>query len=587
MGRLYVTNNKEWSIKINNIISTSGFNYNGIYQNENCFLRTYSKLKVETVNYYSDKEGFLAVCGTLIYKNEIGYNMVKHLYDDMKLLPLSEIRKEIMGCYIVSFMHNNIIKTFVDEAGIYACYYTNAKSYFITNSYYYIEKCTKQEINIAGAMDKIISTTSLNNETPFKNIYRLMGDEMIEINLVGDTFKIVNLPIKEYAFNNTETDMDILAELIKKYSMPQAIFGGRNILFGTGGVDSRLVLAGDLAVGIRPELVSWYGKSESVDNDNQDRDIWESIAKNNHLEFSDFDISNIVTQTYDELSLNRYGEHALIYSNNQSWFRFFEELSNCTFINCGMFGERFKSWSINNGKKISIDKFIDIYLEKGGLEIKQISFNNSNVYREEHIKKMFGNVLGLKNYESQLSSSDIENIAETYWSLSSSYFVNYFNLFTYSYSPIGQAEIISYLMRIDYEKKINKKISISIINKLYPKLLETEFFVTRQYVKLNLSQMKLEPLKKVNNHIYILKKSLKTMLEKNRIGKLVINKYRRMKYGKKQFKDKLKWVNLILETDSAKIMNLQLNEYSLVHLEHYIATYFFLCMLDNGQRKNE
>ena len=92
----------------------------------------------------------------------------------------------------------------------------------------------------------------------------------------------------------------------------------------TGGMDSRLTLAGDLAVDFAPILANWQGSPIYMNTKYDDYVVCEKIARENNLEFVSVDVSGDEPHAIDSSMLELLGEYATIYGNNLNWHEIFK-----------------------------------------------------------------------------------------------------------------------------------------------------------------------------------------------------------------------------------------------------------------------
>ena len=87
----------------------------------------------------------------------------------------------MIGSYALAYIQDNKLRIFVDECHTYALYYyIGREGVVVTNTYYHVEKVSKQEFDETVFATMLASVGLCSNRTPFKNIYRLLENEYIE-----------------------------------------------------------------------------------------------------------------------------------------------------------------------------------------------------------------------------------------------------------------------------------------------------------------------------------------------------------------------------------------------------------------------
>ncbi len=341
-----------------------------------------------------------------------------------------------------------------------------------------------------------------------------------------------------------------------------------------GGVDSRLVLSANLDAGIRPGLISWYGVSEKMDNDEEDCRIWSDIARNNGLAYNSFDISEQNVYTMNQKSLYKYGEHAVHYGNNRKWYHFFEQ-DRSGFLDSGLFGERLKTWSLF-GHKVTISGFVRDYIRKNGMEPEQIAFGSMREYEHNMQKKLVA-VLRKEGILNDVADpDDLEVVAQDYWDCAHHYMADFMNVFTCSFPVFGQKEVSELIKYFNYDEKDGKKLSVRMIRELYPGLLDEPFFCTRMHMTADADSGMLKTEDGGTAYMAGLRGRFRNILLMHSAGKAVLNFYRRRRYGDGILEQKQRWTDKINRLRITSQLSLKLNRNSMYHVEHYAAAFYRL-----------
>ena len=336
-----------------------------------------------------------------------------------------------------------------------------------------------------------------------------------------------------------------------------------------------------MAEEVRPCLISWSGKSEKMDNDEEDCGIWSDIAQKMGLEFSKFDISESESFKFSKKLFLKYGEYSTIYSGNKKWFNFFEG-DNSGFWDCGLFGERLKTWSLFD-RKVNREEFVRGYIRSKGLELEQIDL--SEEIKTEYVsnikRKLYQYIDKTGSTGNVLDRDVLEILAQDYWSCGHYYMSDFFNIFTYSFPVFGEQRIVELIKKFTCFEKSNKRLSLRIIKEMQPELVDIPFFCTRKWMIFDKESgiFRAENERK-NKKMIGIREKVKDNLLKSTVGKNLLNFYRRKKYGNVEEKRKIYWIDKINKTKIAKQISLSLNEHSLYHMEHYVSVLSKLILLE-------
>ena len=179
MGKLLFTNNQDWENILRGIYSRNELNKNYSSNGLTCYAKRY----VDSENCYFDNDGVVAIIGTWAYLNDDNPFNLNVIYQDLKSEDkgVDYVRKYLIGSYALAYIQDNKLRIFVDECHTYALYYyIGREGVVVTNTYYHVEKVSKQEFDETVFATMLASVGLCSNRTPFKNIYRLLENEYIE-----------------------------------------------------------------------------------------------------------------------------------------------------------------------------------------------------------------------------------------------------------------------------------------------------------------------------------------------------------------------------------------------------------------------
>lgn len=529
MGKIFLTNSNKWNSNLKECFKNAGFEENGYIKKE-YYLTTYSKLSVDTENLYVDNNDFVACCGTMIYKSMIGKKALVELLADLKNKQLKDIRKDMLGSYAVIYSIDNELKCFIDETGTYALYYYNCNGeYIFTNTYYHIERETKQELNALCLLERHIENCIVGAETPFKNIYRVLADELIIIN--NDTKNVEKRLIEANIYHlNSKEIVSIAKELndeAKGILEKSKLVLNKPQLFLTGGVDSRLILGNYLAIGIEPTLGAWYGAPMTMNTKDEDYKTVIEIATHIGVNSRIYDMSE--EDIYNDISVqefDKFGEYATIYNNNSAWHSILSD-KTIQYADYGYFGETLKEWNVLDGinnKRVSLDWFVEKYISRFGLENpeKQIG-GYDELYKK--LRGAFSKIaISEQIDEKNMSREDCMCLYYWYRLYADTLVYQYANMYCYAYPLYAQKRIADMINGVPYIYKENEKLNLQMQQLLDERLLEIPFYSHCQHMKFDRDKMLLTA--KLSKKIKV-KQRLSSILKSNRIGKKILAIYRK------------------------------------------------------------
>ena len=567
MGKILFTNNNQWHDTLHQCFSKYGFRESGRYR-DSFFITAYEKLNISNYNYLSVENDFIACAGTLIFRYKIGKEALKELFSELLLKDISEVRKELLGSFVVIYKSAEKIRVFVDEVGTYAFYYSikDNNEYLLTNTYYHIQKCVKNSMNKYALMEQMLESCILNNETPFDNIFRILGNECIVIDLLNNKFKVESIKENKYLLDTKDFyDISTKLELILRgYSKRKKALNEKLHIFTTGGVDSRIALASSMSVCNETVICNWQGCPRDMNTKIEDYNIAKKIADRLGLECRCFDVSYDNLTDIKNISKDRFeqfGEYCRIYGNNKKWIEIFEKnsIKNTDF---GYFGETLKGWEIlDNWSKdyLSLDEYSRIYMNRRGFEVGSSDYYN-------YVTQKLKNIIRTNGFdETRLKKEECMKLYYTYRIHADTVIDNFANMFGYSFTILAQKEITDYINQIPYVYKTNYRLNLELTQRLCPELLEIEYFTHCRFVDFDKKRMVLKERWK-----YLLMRTIRYSLLNNKLGNKLIQKSRMINFA---------WINeyikQIKETKILEYLNMDITEKTFGYLPTYVLILFY------------
>lgn len=525
MGKFLLTNKKNWSDELRRCFIRSGFKeFSNISEKE--YFTVYKKLKVNTYNFYQKDDNYVGCAGTFVYKEEIGEKALKFLFEDIKDgFNLNKIRENAFGSYVVVIKQDSKIFVFVDEYHTYAVYYyLHNDDYLLTNNFYHIENIIKSVLNGLNLIEYVAQFSIVDNKTPYENIYKLMGDEYLLLDLANNENKLVKTKLnnkenKNYSsLEDAENDLRngiIYYSQIRKKLFPKAT------IFMTGGVDSRLILASYLNVGQKPRLCRWHGGNQILNSKVEDFIISRKIAKGVGLSFKNYNTAEDFKQRYYNTNRDDYdklGEMVSKYGNNGLWHKIYDKI-NSDFVDFGYFGELLVDWDkldkyADFSKPFTLQEFImQVYVNKFVI--------NDIIEKENYIKLLYDKfelIAKSRNLDcNNLSKEDCMWLFFNYRLHADTHMVNITNMYYYYFPILCQKEVSEVAHCIPYNLKQSHKLNLLLTKNLYQDLIKYEYFSHCRYRTTDMENLALRELDDGVKH----KKSLwlKLILRLNRLNK--------------------------------------------------------------------
>lgn len=489
MAKVFISNNSDWKQSMYQKMQNVGFKTSFVSQ----YVDAYHKLNFVNENAFKSGEDFVVCVGTWIYKGCTGVKGLKNIYDDLiNQNSYEKIRKNLLGCYGLITYIRGIIKIIVDETHSYALYYSKKEdgTFIITNTYFHIQSYVKSELDKDKYVTVAATVGSTGNQTPFKNIYRLMEDEIIEVDEINKLFKISNIQVNNYSYtyNSINTVCSTLEELLVESGKNLSKISNNRTIFLTGGVDSRMYLSLDAYLGNNIVLAYWDGKDSITNGTKGDIDTNARIAKTLGVKTHIFDVAMDFQECVNQLDdnmLQKYGEYCRVYANNSKWYSIFEgagkqESYVSEFIEFGYMGETIRenaNISKTYNENYQLRDFINKVLLRSGIFHRFLKYDNIENSILQDISKKH-KYLAL---DSIIDIDTADNIFTIRRLDMDNSVINLINMYCYSCSPIVCKPVWDFVIGIPYKYKYADYIPLSLIEKWEKKLLEIPFYTHNHF----------------------------------------------------------------------------------------------------------
>ena len=533
MGKILLTNCKEWNDNLKKIYEQTGFSISG----ETNVMTIYKKKKVNNENFFEFNGDYVAIAGTLIYREKMGKEALRLIYDDSAKREIKELRKDMFGTYVCAIKRRDVVKVFVDETETYALYYMNENSnYIVTNTYYHIAKCIRTELIFNVFLENGIRGGIFGNLTPYKDVFRLRANEYIEINLCCNACRICKVELNDYKkeFKNEEDAIEILKKNAERIEKIYSKYIKGHVIFTTGGLDSRLELALHLLNGTDVSLGYWKGEDSITNGTIPDMKIGKKIAQKEKLKYILYDVTEDFSNSLssiNEKNCDKYGEYAAIYTHNKKWFQILNSFdTSIQSLRYGYGGEFVRGtseiFSLKKNKR-NIDDFVKFVYCRSGIEKYIIVYDEIYQSIKKGIKLCFD-----INEKKSLTLEQCEFLFDYSRFHSDCNISALINMYYYSYPVFMDKKSWDIICSMKQNWKKNSRISVKLLKEWNESLLEIPIYSHHHIMKYDKNKCELKDtlkykfLKQLQNKmlntkvydvLYInwLKKRLKPHTERN------------------------------------------------------------------------
>lgn len=474
MSKILITNNMEWYNDLSECFSD--FKKSFSYEKNNLFIAAYKKLNLDVSNCYEERDDFIILSGTGIYKEQMGLEALKQLLRDSYTSSVKMIRKNMLGSYGIVVKNANDIRIFLDETHTYYLYYYNdGENYIITNTYWHIAKVANAKVNENALLELGVRRCIMSNKTPFQGVLKLCAKNVININIESGVFEVLESELNDYhqnykCFNDA---VKSIANEIYYVSSCRSKYIKRIQHFLTGGIDSRLEAAIHIKNNDNVLFSYWIGKDLLTNGTESDLNIVKDISESYGCKYKIYNVEEDFIDSIRSLTFEKckkYGEFSGNYGGNTKVLDIFEHSKQVDWMNFGYLGETLRPLAELERcykKGFTIGHFVrDVYC-RTGLEKELFVLNGFYEYVENEMKSLV-----------TLSDDNFIDINDAFKLFSYSrfdadcYMNNLVNMFVYSFPIFGQKRIADKINSIPYEWLSDEKLTVSLIEKIEKKLLD-------------------------------------------------------------------------------------------------------------------
>lgn len=461
----------------------AGYSVSGCVDTKQFNFLSFHKFKFKNENFLSIGDDFISAVGTMIYK-ETTENMLLNLYKDWQG-NIKEIRKHSIGSYCAIIKKGDCIIVFGEENYMYNIYYyITDNSFVLSNSFFDIQTiCGKKlEVDEFNFLEMAFNTYVVDNESIFKDVKRLCGDEYIQIDLNLKTVEVKKLKVDWHFYDDVNyTDrIKLLSDnLIKKTRVICDAYG-TPALSMTGGLDSRLCIAPVLVNGVKPDLYYGVGNSILTDTKEMDLRINQMYSEKFGLPLTVMDWSTSLPIDKDwQKYFDRYSESFIQYNASSCVYESLESIPN-HYVTFGYFGELYRNlqWIENLQEDyISIDEYVDEYfIKQVGFEqlVRSTSISYED-FRAHIIQKMVKLCVRYGINPKMISIKEYRYLYLEYLRVGCSYMLNLINKMRYISYPIAEDDVYKYCS-LSRQEHLGAKFMLDMYKQIYKPVLEIPFF---------------------------------------------------------------------------------------------------------------
>lgn len=524
------------------------------------------KLKIiseyDNKNIFKKNKEFICQFGTFFYKENSTQEALEKLLDEFDE---NNPRKNLDGNYFLFLKKNNNYYFFSDENSVYKVYYQFTNGEIIIGNVIFDIALLNKKINvdINNLIENSFQYSILNEESYFKDIFLVKKKEILKIDASFLKLKIVKIKNQEklVQISSFNQAVDLLLKNLKKQATLVKNNYNKIAINMTGGLDSRLVLATYLSVGVKPILL--YGKGNNLITNTFDNDynIVKKIAKKYNLEIKDMDWSS--QEKFDSFwnkLIEELGEYAHVYSGNLNILNSYKKLivDGIDYFEFGYFGELYRNieW-LDENKSLDIIDEKTLFNKICYRDYKKI-LHNSEVFIEHFKKKIKMNINEITGNKNFLKRDEFIKFNLQYRLSADTIMTCYINLISNTSLLLGSKDLLEILKQIPSKFKNKSELMIELINRLEPELLEVPIFSHCENKKYNLNTNQIED-------------------EKNKFRKKTRKIIRKIKYAKNKIQLKRDVKNEIVKIE--KDLNIKIIKEIDGDIRGYIYILFNLYLL--------
>lgn len=528
MAKFFISNNPQ-SIKNNEIQNRRYFSRFVEFGIESQKAIAYEKEINSFGNCYftsqSNYNGFCVIVGTCIFREVIGKEAAKLLYEIFNPEKIADYKKEMIGIYAVYIHKDGKSYIFNDYYGLYdICYSQIGYNYYIGNSLSEVVIASGQkEFDDYSLLMEVFQIGCFPGKTMYKNVSSLKGEQFITI---SNDIEVCSIPLEEYKIHydydsEDKALVDIKGWLCKYASLIDKCYKSESV-FLTGGLDSRMVFGAFNTAGSNFNCM--YGTGRMMEK--EDKRLAEEVCNdfNRKLTILDWthpEETEPVDWKYQEEVFKKIGFSNVIAVGSKNQYESLKKgCKNVFFYAFGYYCEaiRLRDWAADLHRTyFNIDEFIDKYYISPRVTKELYSdFDGYRQYlRDSFIQQL--NEIGVKDRYDRIPLDYFERFRWKQSRFCDSRMEFFINHYTYSFSLLSIPIIHEAILSLPAEVIRDGKFQIKLIRLLDKKLIEEyDVFSHMRLYKVNKNNEKIRKLtlKNIGDEIFRFLPSIKPVLIK-------------------------------------------------------------------------
>jgi hypothetical protein len=452
----------------------------------NCHGQSYVKRAVASPNFVKcDEEDWICSAGTIIHGDTIGPVALGRIYQEFIIGGIAAVREKTLGHYALAIRHGHHVVIFTDAQGALSLYYARESGFwFVSNS---LSLCAKalpvRKVDETKLLLTIFQTNTPGEDTLYSGVKRLFGSQQILIDLKGRTFLVEAIApstsVKSWRLPSIHDAItQYLIEVRRVFA--QIVRVGPIALLGTGGLDSRTILAALLDQKAAPQLLYAMGNSRLTDYHPQDLEVVKRIAELCQLPFQQLDWAGNQPHTRTTIRdlFENYGFSYEVYGAPEGLLRAFNGgISPYPNLFLGGYGPVFtnsKPWETEKRSFSFADLVDDAMANVNKMQFLTFKAKYRSVFAEE--VKIGLHRAGIDFPEKGASLQNFVKAKLFLYIRGEARFLNLVNEFGHYVAPFLMKELHDPLVSIPLKYRVKDEYQIRLIHALAPGLVDVPLY---------------------------------------------------------------------------------------------------------------
>ncbi|WP_277552380.1 hypothetical protein [Halobaculum limi] len=498
MSRFHLTTSSHRHTKAKELCNDAGLDVAASLSEDNFHISTYHKRTFENTNFQPlDSTSFIAITGTIIIDGKMGENALDSVYKTYAKSGAKEVRERSFGHYSVVIKDGDHIEIFGDPNGVYEIYYTTEEQWMVSNSLHVCShSLSSPTVDEYKLLEKSLEVSEITDATPFTEVKRLAGNEIISANLIDGSFSVESLerPTVDWDYSGEQINAivsdyrDRVKSVFNQITKASSNLGVQ----ATGGLDSRSVLAGLLQQDASPSILYAVGNSPLTNTDDNDLDVAREYAKRFDLEFKKLDWGgNLPTERSGWTSLfEKYGYRYHTYGATEN---FYNSLSSPAIPELLLSGYAFGTvsnvyyWEQESLVPITLEQIVKehfSYVQK----FSKDQFNKKQEYLDKlvlHCQSALNRLGHDIETDEKMSVCAFARVIQLLNGRPQSAYVNVANEFSFHLSPYATFELSRPMLDFPPEHRRGERIRVKLLNELYSDILNIPIYSGIERAQIN------------------------------------------------------------------------------------------------------